>query len=68
MFDFESILTKMSPELLLAAAGLIGVTIGAIFGDRFNSLSFTLGAAILFASAGLAGYYWDGGRAFDGLL
>ncbi|MEO0451897.1 MAG: NADH-quinone oxidoreductase subunit NuoN [Pseudomonadota bacterium] len=68
MFDFESILTTMAPELLLAAAGLIGVTIGAIFGDRFNSLSFKLGAAILFASAGLAGYYWDGGRAFDGLV
>ncbi|MEL6726887.1 MAG: NADH-quinone oxidoreductase subunit NuoN [Pseudomonadota bacterium] len=68
MFDFESILTTMAPELLLAAAGLIGVTIGAIFGDRFNSLSFKLGAVILFAAAALAGYYWDGGRAFDGLV
>ncbi|MEM6713267.1 MAG: NADH-quinone oxidoreductase subunit NuoN [Pseudomonadota bacterium] len=68
MFDFESILTTMAPELLLAAAGLIGVTIGAIFGDRFNSLSFKLGAVILFAAAALAGYYWDVGRAFDGLV
>ena len=68
MLDFEAILTTIAPELLLAAAGLLGVTIGAIFGDRFNSISFKLGALVLFAAAGLAGYYWDGGRAFDGLI
>ena len=67
MFDLEAILTTIAPELLLAAAGLLGVTIGALFGDRFNSLSFKAGALALFAAAGLAAFYWQGGRAFDGL-
>ena len=44
----------------------LGVTIGAFLGDRFNGLSFKFGALVLFAAAVLAGYYWDGGRAFDG--
>lgn len=68
MFDLETILTTIAPEVLLAAAGLLGVTIGAFLGDRFNSLSFKFGAIVLFAAAVLAGYYWDGGRAFDGLV
>ncbi|MCR9269840.1 MAG: NADH-quinone oxidoreductase subunit NuoN [Hyphomonadaceae bacterium] len=68
MFDLEAILTTIAPEMLLAAAGLLGVTIGAIFGDRFNGISFKLGALVLFAAAVLAGYYWEGGRAFDGLV
>ena len=68
MFDFEAILNAIAPEVLLAAAGLIGVTIGALFGDRFNGLSFKLGALVLFAAAALAGLYWEGGRAFDGLV
>ena len=68
MFDLESILNTMAPELLLAAAGLIGVTVGAFLGDRFNSISFKFGAVVLFAAAALAGNYWDGGRAFDGLV
>lgn len=68
MFDLETILTTIAPEVLLAAAGLLGVTIGAFLGDRFNGLSFKFGALVLFAAAVLAGYYWDGGRAFDGLV
>ena len=68
MFDIEAILNAIAPELLLAAAGLLGVTIGALFGDRFNASSFKLGAGILFVSAALAAFYWDGGRAFDGLV
>ena len=68
MFDLEAILTTIAPELLLAAAGLLGVTIGALFGDRFNGLSFKVGALALFAAAGLAAFYWEGGRAFDGLV
>jgi len=68
MFDLESILTTMAPEVLLAAAGLLGVTIGAFLGDRFNGLSFKFGAIVLFVAAGLAAYYWDGGRAFEGLV
>lgn len=68
MFDLETILTTIAPEVLLAAAGLLGVTIGAFLGDRFNALSFKFGAIVLFAAAVLAGYYWEGGRAFDGLV
>lgn len=68
MFDLEAILTTIAPELLLAGAGLLGVTIGALFGDRFNSFSFKTGALVLFAAAGLAAFYWEGGRAFDGLV
>lgn len=68
MFDLETILTTIAPEVLLAAAGLLGVTIGAFLGDRFNALSFKFGALVLFAAAVLAGYYWDGGRAFNGLV
>ncbi|MCR9195505.1 MAG: NADH-quinone oxidoreductase subunit NuoN [Hyphomonas sp.] len=68
MFDLETILTAIAPEVLLAAAGLLGVTIGAFLGDRFTGLSFKFGALVLFAAAALAGYYWEGGRAFDGLV
>ncbi len=68
MFDLEAILTAIAPELLLAGAGLLGVTVGAFLGDRFNSVSFKFGALILFAAAALSGYYWEGGRAFDGLV
>ena len=68
MFDLEAILTTIAPELLLAAAGLLGVTVGAFLGDRFNGLSFKFGALVLFAAAFLSGYYWEGGRAFDGLV
>lgn len=68
MFELDAILTTIAPELLLAAAGLLGVTIGAFLGDRFNSLSFKFGALVLFAAAALSGYYWEGGRAFDGLV
>ena len=68
MFDLEAIFTTIGPEVLLAAAGLLGVTIGAFLGDRFNSLSFKFGALVLFGAAVLSGYYWEGGRAFDGLV
>ena len=68
MFDLEAILNTVAPELLLAAAGLLGVTIGAFLGDRFNSISFKFGAVVLLIAAALAGNYWEGGRAFDGLV
>ena len=68
MFDLEAIINTIAPELLLAFAGLTGVLCGAIFKDRFNAISFKLGALVLFAAAGLAAFYWDGARAFDGLV
>ncbi|MEM7460554.1 MAG: NADH-quinone oxidoreductase subunit N [Pseudomonadota bacterium] len=68
MFDLEAILNAIAPELLLAAAGLLGVTTGALLGDRFNGISFKIGAGVLFAAAALSAFYWEGGRAFDGLV
>lgn len=68
MFDIEALLNAIAPELLLAAAGLLGVTIGALIGDRFNGISFKAGAGVLFVAAALAAFYWEGGRAFDGLV
>ncbi|MEM6535000.1 MAG: NADH-quinone oxidoreductase subunit N [Pseudomonadota bacterium] len=68
MFDFEAVLTAMSPELWLAGAGLIGVLLGALLKDGFNGLSFLFGAAALIGAAILTGLNFDGGRAFDGLV
>ena len=68
MFDLEAIIIALAPELLLAAAGLVGVLIGAIIKDAFNGISFKYGAIVLIAAAALAGFHWDGGRAFDGLV
>jgi NADH-quinone oxidoreductase subunit N len=48
MLDLTDILMTIAPELWLAAAGLVGVLLGAVFGDRFNSLSFKFGALSLF--------------------
>lgn len=68
MFDLEAIINALAPELLLATAGLIGVLVGAVLKDRFNGFSFQVGAVILFAAAGLSIQYWEGGRAFGGLV
>ncbi|MEM1148069.1 MAG: NADH-quinone oxidoreductase subunit NuoN [Pseudomonadota bacterium] len=68
MFDLEAIFVTIAPELLLAAAGLGGVIVGAFMGDRFNVLSIKLGALVLIVAAGLSVWHWDGGRAFDGLV
>lgn len=68
MLDFQSILQTIAPELWLAAAGLLLVLIGAILGDRFNSLSYKAGAVVMFAAAALAAIHVEGGEAFDGLV
>lgn len=68
MLDFEAIITAIGPELLLATAGLAGVLLGAVFGDRFNGLSFKFGAVTLLAAAGIVLMNWSGGVAFDGLV
>lgn len=68
MFDLEAIIFTLAPELLLAAAGLVGVLLGAMFKDRFNAISFTLGAIVLVGAAVLAALHWPGGRAFDDLV
>lgn len=68
MLDLTDILMTIAPELWLAAAGLVGVLLGAVFGDRFNSLSFKFGALSLFGAAGLAAAHFQGGEAFGGLV
>ena len=68
MLDITSILMTVAPELWLALAGLIGVLLGAVFGERFNSLSFKYGALSLFAAAALAALHFGGGEAFGGLV
>lgn len=68
MFDFEAIIVTLAPELLLAAAGLIGVLIGAIIKDNFNRFAFKYGAVVLLLAALLTALHWDGGRAFNGLV
>lgn len=66
-YELTQIIQTIAPELLLAAAGLVGVLLGAVFKDGFNSLSFKLGAATLFGAAVLSVFYGEGGSAFGGL-
>ncbi len=66
--DMTLILNAMAPEVLLVAAGLIGVTLGAIFREKFATVSYLLGAVTLFGAAGLAALYFEGGEAFGGLV
>lgn len=67
MFDLGAVIVTLAPELLLAAAGLLGVLLGAIMKDGFNGISFKFGAIVMFGAAALAAVYWQGGIAFDGL-
>lgn len=67
MLDTQSIVQTLAPELWLAGGGLAFVLIGALVGERFNSLSYKLGALVLFAAAALAALNIEGGEAFNGL-
>lgn len=68
MLDFEAMTAAIGPEMLLALAGLIGVLLGAVFGDRFNAISFKFGAASLLAALVTVIFNWEGGEAFGGLV
>ena len=68
MLDFEAIIVATGAELLLAAAGLVGVLLGAIFGDRFNGVSFKYGALTLVLALVVVLLNWNGGTAFNGLV
>ncbi|MFN7178667.1 NADH-quinone oxidoreductase subunit NuoN [Hyphomonas sp.] len=68
MLDVNAILITVAPELWLASAGLIGVLVGAILGDRFNGVSYKFGALALFGAAALAAMHFAGGEAFNGLV
>ena len=68
MLDFQAMISAIGPELLLALAGQLGVLAGAVMGDRFNAISFKLGAATLVLAALVVLMNWDGGTAFGGLV
>ena len=68
MFDFEAMIAAIGPEFFLAAAGLTGVLLGAVMGDRFNSVSFKFGALSLLVAAAFVLMSWEGGEAFGGLV
>lgn len=68
MFDFNSIVLTLGPELLLAAAGLLGVLLGAMMKDKFNSLSFKYGVLVLIGAAALVLMFYQGETAFNGLV
>jgi len=68
MLDWTAMTEAIAPELLLVAMGLVGVVIGAVVGDRFNRISFKLGALTLFAAAALSILYRDGDIAMGGLV
>lgn len=68
MSDLQSILQAIAPELWLAGAALVLVLAGAVFGARFNSLSYKAGALVLFGAAGLSALHIEGGEAFAGLV
>ena len=68
MLDLQEMMSAVGPELLLALAGLAGVLAGAFIGDKFNGLSFKLGAATLVLAAVVVLLNWEGGEAFGGLV
>ncbi|MEL6259088.1 MAG: NADH-quinone oxidoreductase subunit NuoN [Pseudomonadota bacterium] len=67
MLDIHEVVLVLAPELLLAAAALVGVVAGAIFRERFTAAGFQFGAATLVAAAILSWVHYEGGVAFDGL-
>ncbi len=67
MLDFTSIILTLGPELWLAGAGLLGVLLGALMKDNFNSVSFKFGALVLFGAAASVIVFYEGGEAFNGL-
>lgn len=68
MHDTQSIVQTIAPELWLAGAGLVLVLVGAIVGEKFNSLSYKIGALVLFGAAALSAMHIQGGEAFNGLV
>ncbi|WP_084418802.1 NADH-quinone oxidoreductase subunit NuoN [Henriciella litoralis] len=68
MLNIEAMIAAIGPEMLLALAGLVGVLLGAVFGKKFNALSFKLGAATLVVAAAIVLLNWSGGEAFNGLV
>ncbi|MCB9961545.1 MAG: NADH-quinone oxidoreductase subunit NuoN [Hyphomonas sp.] len=68
MLNFTAMTLTIGPELWLAAAGLLGVLLGALMKDAFNGLAFKFGALALFGAAAIAALFYAGGEAFNGLV
>ncbi len=66
--DFTTLLNGAGSELFLAIAGLVGLTLGAIFRDSFITLSYRLAAFTLFIAAFIAVLTYEGGSAFNDLI
>ena len=62
------LLNALAPELFLVSAGLVGTMLGAIFRDGFTRVAYQYGALAMFGAAVLAGVYYQGGSAFNGLV
>ena len=68
MIDWTAVFVTLGPELWLVGIALAGILAGAVTGDRFNRISFKLGAAALFIAAFVSWLNFEGGEAFMGLV
>ena len=68
MLDYVAIMEAAAPEMWLAAVGLIGVLLGALLKDKFNTVAFKFATLALFVAGGLSLYHYQGGEAFGGLM
>ena len=65
--NWEAIISAASPELFLAAVGLLAVVLGAVLRERFAASSMIFGALVMFVASALSLIMIDGGTAFGGL-
>lgn len=65
--NWNEIFSAASPELFLAAMGLIGVLVGAVYKDRSAGMSLYAGAVVLIIAAIISIVQMEGGKAFGGL-
>ena len=65
--NWEAIISAASPELFLAAVGLLAVVLGAVLRERFAASSMIFGAIVMFVASALSLIMIDGGTAFGGL-
>ncbi len=68
MFDLHAMNLAFGAEIFLIVAGLSGVLAGALWGDKFNGLSFRFGAVSLLIAAIWVALAPEGAVAFGGLI
>ena len=66
MFDLHAMNLAFGSEIFLIVAGLSGVLAGALWGDKFNGLSFRFGAVSLLIAAIWVALAPEGAVAFGG--